>query len=363
MGRLSFLDAIRGIAAFIVVCSHIHFTIPAQADWMTDRGFRILNASEFAVSIFFVLSGFVLFLQVFETRPGYFQFVVRRFFRLFPALLTAVTASYAIYSLWGPLAVPSLGPWFNDVSWPAGITFNDYLLHLPLNGGGDALLRPIWSLVYEWRISLVFPLAVLLFRRSPLIVMVVSILVSYLMTNNLEWLTNGNTFEWATYARTVFYLSFFVGGMALARWRSQIIFWLRRFWPIRSLILLVCVYYVCFRSGGHGMAGWFQTEIIAILSIIFCMSHPKARSILRSAPLQYLGRISYSLYLVHMIWIGVLFRVMDGSSPLYISATVIGLSIASADVMNRFIEQPANRLGRMLSSRISWPLAVPITVR
>jgi peptidoglycan/LPS O-acetylase OafA/YrhL len=363
MGRLSFLDAIRGIAAFIVVCSHIHFTIPAQTDWMTDRGFRILNASEFAVSIFFVLSGFVLFLQVFEARPGYFQFVVRRFFRLLPALLTAVTASYAVYSLWGPPAVPSLGPWFNDVSWPAGITFNDYLLHLPLNGGSDALLRPIWSLVYEWRISLVFPIAVFLFCRSPLIVLAVSVFFTYVMTNKLEWLTNGNTFESASYARTVFYLSFFVAGMALARWRWQIIVSLRRFWPIRSLIFVICVYYICFRAVGLGMAGWFQTEIIAILAIIFCMSHPKARLILRSASLQYIGRISYSLYLVHMIWIGVLFRLMDGSSPLYISATVIGLSIVSADLMNRFIEQPANRFGRMLSSRMSWPLLVSITAR
>jgi len=85
--------------------------------------------------------------------------------------------------------------------------------------------------------------------------------------------------------------------------------------------------------------------------IVFCMSTSKARRLLRITPLQYLGRISYSLYLVHMIWIGILFRLLDGTNPLVISAVVIAASILSADLMNRFIEAPANRLGRRVAGR------------
>jgi hypothetical protein len=64
-----------------------------------------------------------------------------------------------------------------------------------------------------------------------------------------------------------------------------------------------------------------------------------------------------------MIWIGVLFRLMDGNSPLLIAAAVIGASIASAGLLNRFVEQPANRFGRMLSSHMRCPLLAPVTVR
>src|SRR5580692_10573140 len=137
------------------------------------------------------------------------------------------------------------------------------------------------------------------------------------------------------FANTAFYLSFFVAGMAIARWRLEIIAFMRRSWILRSAILLLCAYYVLGRSVTAGRGSWIQCGALAALIIIFCMSHPKARAILRSAPLQYLGRISYSLFLVHMIWIGVLFRVLDGYDPLLIAAVVIGASVASADLLNR----------------------------
>jgi peptidoglycan/LPS O-acetylase OafA/YrhL len=356
MKRLSFLDAIRGVAAFIVVCTHINFTIPEQTRWLTFPVLRFFRAGAYAVAIFFVLSGLVLFLQIETARPSYPAFVVRRAFRLFPAFLVAVMTSYTIYVFWNPASVPTLSAFFNDTTWPPGITFDAFISHLPLNGGSDALLRQTWSLVYEWRISLVFPIVAWAFVRHPGTAIAVSFSLALLLVGPFSWMTDA-------FANTAFYLSFFVAGMAIARWRREIVAFMRRSWILRAAIFLLCAYYVLGRSVSAGRGSWLQCGALAALMIIFCMSHPKARAILRSAPLQYLGRISYSLFLVHMIWIGVLFRLMDGNNPLLIAAAVIGASIASAGLLNRFVEQPANRFGRMLSSHMRWPLLAPVTVR
>jgi hypothetical protein len=56
-----------------------------------------------------------------------------------------------------------------------------------------------------------------------------------------------------------------------------------------------------------------------------------------------------------MLWVGILFRVLDGINPLIVCATVIAASIASADVMNRLIERPFGNFGRYAASSIRLP--------
>jgi len=77
-----------------------------------------------------------------------------------------VTISYLIYLIWVPSPVAH-AQFLNDVTWPAGISFGEFFNHFWL-GSSDKLLRPIWSLVIEWRVSLVFPAIVMLFVWSPI---------------------------------------------------------------------------------------------------------------------------------------------------------------------------------------------------
>jgi peptidoglycan/LPS O-acetylase OafA/YrhL len=128
---------------------------------------------------------------------------------------------------------------------------------------------------------------------------------------------------------------------------------------LRGALIVFCGYYVWFRSESVAPSGYLLQGLIGAALIVFCMSTSKARNVLRMKPLQYLGRISYSLYLVHVIWIGILFRVLDGTNPIVISALVIAASMLSADLMNRFIEAPANRLGRRVAGLIRLPQLFP----
>jgi peptidoglycan/LPS O-acetylase OafA/YrhL len=60
--------------------------------------------------------------------------------------------------------------------------------------------------------------------------------------------------------------------------------------------------------------------------------------------------------LVHMIWVGIFFRVFDGDSLFFIFAAVIVASIISADMLQRFIEAPFNLLGRQAASLAHFPI-------
>src|SRR5262249_40359388 len=144
--------------------------------------------------------------------------------------------------------------------------------------------------------------------------------------------------------------TFFVAGAFIAAYRLHLVLFFRRWRIARYALLAICIYYLSFRSPTGAMYEAYLTYgIIGCALIIFCMSDSKARLLLRYPPLRYLGKISYSLYLIHIIWIGILFRVLHGFDALVISALVIAASILSSGLMFRYIEAPANRLGRRIS--------------
>ena len=357
--RLSFLDSIRGIAALIVVTGHLHFTARPETWFFEIVGLRIFNQSVFAVSIFFVLSGLVLFLQVEGEKINYISFIVRRAFRIFPACIFAVTVSYLIYLLWAPEPLISRGDWFNEVSWPPGIPLNSYLHHLLLDGA-DKLLRPIWSLVIEWRASLVFPAIVMLFAWSPRLTggLAIATAIGVAMSPK-SLITQGLLGIPGDYFYAAFFTTFFVAGIFIAAYRLNLVLFFRRTPFARYVLLALCAYCLCIQATQDDRFGYIKLGLIGCALIVFCMSDSRARRLLRAGPLRYIGRISYSLYLVHMIWIGILFRLLDGTNPLVISAAVIAASIVSADLMNRFVETPANRFGRRVAALIKWPTFLP----
>jgi peptidoglycan/LPS O-acetylase OafA/YrhL len=81
-GRVSQLDALRGIAALAVVLFHFTFGF--------DNGYRILSEDRFyfrygylGVQLFFMISGFVILMTIDKTKQP-FDFIVSRFSRLYP---------------------------------------------------------------------------------------------------------------------------------------------------------------------------------------------------------------------------------------------------------------------------------------
>ncbi|MCO6419515.1 acyltransferase family protein, partial [Siccirubricoccus sp. KC 17139] len=186
------LDSLRGIAALIVVLHHAYLSLPVVPGWvrwvLEATPLRPIGVGRQAVIFFFVLSGFVLTraLAAQEARrsgsvlsgPGWAGYAAQRAVRLGVPVLASLLFSALLQRLvWqGPLPeeVPHLvakAGWHEMWTWPAFLEQALLLSH----GAGFQLNPVLWSLVHEWRIALLLPLA-LLFRGQLGLLLALSLL-------------------------------------------------------------------------------------------------------------------------------------------------------------------------------------------
>jgi peptidoglycan/LPS O-acetylase OafA/YrhL len=97
---------------------------------------------------------------------------------------------------------------------------------------------------------------------------------------------------------------------------------------------------------GQRFAGDLAIMVGALGLIIFALRHPR---LFEARPVQYLGRISYSLYLTHFGCISlVLWAASASGQPWIIWGVSVPLSIAVAHLMHVVIERPSQKLSRTL---------------
>ncbi|HEY0278009.1 MAG TPA: acyltransferase family protein, partial [Solirubrobacterales bacterium] len=97
------------------------------------------------------------------------------------------------------------------------------------------------------------------------------------------------------------------------------------------------------------------STLAATLFIVLARYPGRARAFLLSAVPQYFGRVSYSLYLLHTLVILTVIHIVDPGNVALIVALmppILVLSIVFADVSQKFIEAPSQRLGRRLAKRL-----------
>ena len=94
------LDAIRGVAALAVVMHHCLLVLDFGPEtkskyWLLwETPLRALFAGNEAVTMFFILSGYVLTIPFIQTNQKYANFIIKRIFRIYPAYLLAVTITF-----------------------------------------------------------------------------------------------------------------------------------------------------------------------------------------------------------------------------------------------------------------------------
>ncbi len=360
--RLKSLDGLRGLAAVIVMLSHLvdtapsfydHPTIMSSGFWLSPLAvlkytpLRILVAGRASVLLFFVLSGFVLYLSE-RQESGYAPYIIKRAFRIVPPFVFAVFFAAALYSVVDPKLVVSASYWFNSLNWTDAPT-PTYLISTILMSGipeFPTLNSPIWSLVHEARISIIFPLLVVFLRYSFWWTIAVATAAS---TIALAF-PFGNPVAY-TIELSVGYVCFFVGGAALAMRASEVKERIRSLpnWLVITLWLLA--------MGLLSSPMSYNLELMApgfgsVLLISLSISSRRVCRFLENAIFIWLGRISYSLYLLHVpVLLAVVHLGAGRVSLLAMCASTIGLSFVLAEGCNRMIEQPSIFLGRSIAGK------------
>jgi peptidoglycan/LPS O-acetylase OafA/YrhL len=367
--RLPEIDAVRGIAAATVVAWHSLLIFPSIGADTRAAGLTWLNVVKYsplravfagpqAVLLFFVISGFVLSLPLLgERRPDYRRFFIRRVARIWPAYAVACLCAFAATAAAGNSRIDRLSPWFNSV-WQRPVTPGAVAHHLILvdrfpTGSFDPVL---WSLVYEMRLSIVFPLIVLavVFARRWWLAAAGALILTYVATRAAP---NASVLG-GSYTVTLRYAGFFATGVLLAIHRGALVSGYQRL-PSRERVavalagLIVYTYPFWMWRPHSVVADYVAAALGSGAFLVVALGARRVSWLLRTRPMQVLGRVSYSLYLLHALVVVGLTHVLYGRAPL--AVIVLGVwpvALGAAYLSERFVEQPGIRVGRTLAARV-----------
>ena len=364
--RYNELDALRGIAALMVVMWHFFcatYTVqdPGTKSFVMSLYFLVQGRA--AVILFFILSGFVLSLPFFrEPRPGYGGFIVRRICRIYLPYVLLIACTILVRTFVTIKKIPGLSDWFNDYCGDP-FSLKIALEHLFLIGNINIMVynNPVWSLIHEMRISLIFPLLFLLVLR---VKPIFSILACFLLTgvallNEVYgWETSKG---WQTgYFYTLQVTSFFIVGILLARYKDPVVRWYGSMKKWKKIMLLI-VSCILFRYSMElwlaniklGLIWDYGSVIGACGLMVIALGSVKAATLLRKPVFNFFGNISYSMYLNHITMLYLSFFLLYGTIPIPVILLVyIVLVVVFSSITWKTIELPSIALGRVLSDKL-----------
>ena len=365
-GRLSELDALRGIAAFLVLLQHARVMglDPRPFDNpLLERGvhmlmhfspIRVLEFGRAAVLFFFVLSGYVLTRALLRNgSPGLLAFAAQRSIRLLVPVAASVLLSAGLYAavlgdaalLPDELRSRTLGIW--HVAPGLGDVLRESALLL--TASDPVKLNPIlWSLVHEWRLTLLLPL-VLLFRGRTwwlLALGCAGMLLGAMGSGSENRVLLGDHFH-STVVSSLYFSLAIASGAALAM-AGQL--------PVLTRDQRLAGGIACLAL--FGQASDVAVYAASVLLIMLAQQPGGLRRLLHRAPLVWLGHVSYSLYLVHVPVLVTSMVLLHGAVPLR-ACLCIGVvaSLGAAEVMHRLAEVPARDLARWAERQLRVPRA------
>ncbi|MGB4100618.1 MAG: acyltransferase [Alphaproteobacteria bacterium] len=362
MARIKPLDSLRGLAALTVLFAQCYSIWPEDARdqlaWLNHTPLRLLINGHAAVTLFFVLSGFVLALPFLEGKAGnYRDFIVRRLCRIYIPFAVAIFIALGLYFIAGGQPSAEAAIWFND-KWVNGFTVESVALHLLMTGRVQdmGLNHNMWTLVHELRVSLIFPLLILLCadsRRAILVSLGLFVACTGAMLA-LSPATDEFFIDTESFGVTLLItgrnIAFFVAGILLAKHQAVL--------KVRLAALGIWVHLglwgLCFVMliAPHFPQEDVMQAVAAALVIMLVQVQPRVGAWLSDGPTAWLGRVSYSLYLIHLPVLFALFHILLEHLPFGVIAAIgIVISLLAAEIMHVLVERPAINLGRHLSQR------------
>ena len=390
VARFAFVDGLRGLAALGVVLFHIWIYEPRpwpaleSAHWVVDEAFR---RARDGVQILLVISGFVIAYTLRKTRFSAgeaFCFMLRRVVRLVPAYWLILSLILLLASVCQLAGLPL--PYENDATVPR---ITAHLVFLQDVLGYSALSAGIWTLCIEMQFYLVAILgwgaAQRLFprRQNPPLPSGWGLLVVFgppALVALFYWRKLDSTDPWVIH----FLWSFFIG--MLTWWSLD---GLLPRWVFYSVIVIGCLDFLDLSDLlGHPLesvdAGPFEARIVAnskwswhykngvaLLTALAIFAAGRLNKLdvwLNWRPVQYLGTISYSLYLVHFPVFHLLTSVgwkWCGNAPTSLQARLILLSVIPASIVAGhllyvLVEAPSARWSARMKN---WTFGVASTAR
>ena len=349
--RIAALDGLRGVLAMMVVVAHYFGEVA--------HGVAALTLAWVAVRIFFVLSGFLMARIILEhlSSPGFFKtFYIRRACRTLPVYLVLLTIVFGAALLFGHAT------WMQaDRILPlwSFLTFTQGFAMVARGDFGLDWLTPSWTLTVEEQFYIVAPLVCLIVPRRHLLAALVGFVVASIGFRLFAFEAGIISPKAGMVLLPGAMHGMFLGMIGAMLLDHKSIDWTRRDTILRAAPLACLVLVIALKlAGGEGSALFEQLGIplVSVAGMLYLMAIvrnlPEARS-LRSPKLRVLGRLSYSIYLLHMPVLGLMHGLILGARPdigtaaqLAVTVASVPLALGLAWTVNRYIEQPMIAYGR-----------------
>lgn len=360
MERLSRLDGLRGILAlYIMVCHAFPYAIVPI--WLAG----IFNHGEAIVDLFFALSGMVIINSLQRFNYRFWPFLKGRARRLLPVYFSVLALAVLLVCLGSPLtSMPWLSPnsiagsfWMQRVPgiYVWRVVEHIFLIQGLIPQGASPwawvdVLGPAWSLSTEWQFYVV--MALVMARKGPRGLLV----FTYLMLGLGICYRAAAPFlpEYWQFSRAFLpdAAPYFALGLASA-------VWLRSGNPMPYFLCMIAAFALGLLSGVPGKAyvcfGWTL--------VLLAQRHPGMPilpQLLDSRIAQYLGAISYPLYLVNepvqRACAMLIAPFAHGSAAIFSSLWLLPalvLPIPAAMALHHWVEAPAMRSGGWKSRRLA----------
>ncbi|KFN04303.1 acyltransferase [Bacillus clarus] len=373
MERYEELDSIRGISALLVMIGH-HLMIfssyqnyryednkPFVVYLLKETPARIIFSSgNESVIVFFILSGFVLYESIQKNYSSYGVYLLKRICRIYIPYVVAIIIAILCQLTMSQYGVSYLSEWFNS-SWTIKSSSNLMMQHILLIGkyNTDAYNSVIWSLVHEMRISIIFPLVLIVCLRKTIRYSLLSLFSFSICSVSILYLFQ-SSLTLTSYALTLHYTVLFLLGALVAKYKNDLIMFYSKCTKNKKILwFLVAILFYMY----EGVIGevkvlnnfLFRDYFVAIsacLFVILSLSVSTFSSLLRNKYLLYLGRISYSLYLYHIISLFSLIYMLHEILPLTIILIMsLILSFILATISYLFVEKFAFRVGKYVTKQ------------
>ncbi|WP_147150491.1 acyltransferase family protein [Serratia plymuthica] len=362
MKHIKELDGLRGMMALWVVAGHAYEAIPSMTKLIP-----ITLMNDFAVDVFIVLSGFVIFNYLNKNGSSYKTYLTQRAMRLFPIYLVVLALSISsIYFYREILTIAPFSPSTEHRLYQVDTYLSNQMAHLlphlfllqgvipermlPL--AGTTIVGQAWSASVEWQFYLIAPVLFVFFGKF------------FTSPKTRAFLLAGSFVLAMILLSKVLHNKAFAGGSMAAFLVGFIsFFFYRDIFPNMTIaklkvtaFLVIVTILLLMKKDSVGFIIWFSTFFAVLIS----MKNEKRNLITRlldNGVMKVVGKVSYSVYMVHMLvvyftlYAFVEMEVAVGVNYLMLVPLSILLSLLISIFTFKFIELPMMNLGKKLTQR------------
>lgn len=317
------LDSLRAFAALSVCLYHFVCTTTGYitTDWILD----VFSVGKYGVQLFFVVSGFVIPWAMFNANfkfSNFFKFLLKRLVRLEPPYIFSIIIALGLLYLRGKILETNN----NHIE----ISFKQVFLHfgylIPFFEGYKWLNQVYWTLAIEFQYYFFVALLFIPLIKSNLIFRI----LIYILIIALSFI-GGKTF-------LPYWLPVFLLGIILFLYKAKFIE-LKEYYTVSLFLIALCFYKYPIAS--------VSFSVLPVILILFYSN-------IKIWGLDFFGKMSYSIYLVHPLIGASLINILSHSIKsdigkiLVISSGVL-LTLISAYVMYRVVEKPSKKLSASIT--------------